>query len=195
MRNLMPFLGCTVGLAVVFAVIGFIGGVVEGLAFGDGGLVQSLKNGAFAAVMAGTGTFIAAALLAMRDGSRQASALQQVRQRLSARDDCSETEFTAPFPDVDPVLLLDIRRFIGLWYAVPAEKIRPHDDLQSDLGFRELEPQIQFGMIEFVLQQRNLHHPQLVSVTPGKITDFMTLAEKLQQIISHSVERPKLDIR
>jgi len=189
MRNLMPFLGCTVGLAVVFAMIGFIGGVVEGLVFGDGELVPSLKNGAFAAVMVGTGTFIAAALLAMRDGSRQASAFKQVRQRLCAREDCSDAEFTSALSEMDAEILLEMRRIIAKGLNVPAEKIWPQDNPQADYQLELLGPGLQLGIIAHMLESRKLR-PTTGIISVGTTSTFQQLVEAVNKNLANSELMP-----
>lgn len=86
-------------------------------------------------------TVCAVLVLGLRDRSRSKKLVKQLRQKLSAREDCSDSELASVFPlNREKEIAVKFRMRLSKVLQVAAEKIHPDDDLHRDFHLDTIWP-------------------------------------------------------
>ena len=177
MRGLTGAIGCSATLAAVAFVLGLIGSLFATMAgFGE----RLLMAGGLAATV-----FVAVLMLAVRDHMRCHAAFNAVRKMLTARDDVTEVDFLSRFPDLDRVLLGQIRQAVADSFNVPVAKIHPDDNPLRDFRCDALEPGFHSFVVYHILNVREVApvRGQLFTFTSSSLSGFGDLATEIQRIL------------
>jgi hypothetical protein len=177
----MNFLG---GMAV-FA--GSIAAVFSAIAFLASFLVPDIPFLARLgiAAMVGAITFVASAMLCLRDRWRMIAAMQRVHQRLLAKDDIGDESFCRAIQIGDDSVLLDIRCALADFFDVPPAKIHPGGDLCHEYQYRLFEPGLHAFAVVRVLTKRHRDVGSFVFTDRGMKT-VGDLAKEISRILAKS---------
>jgi len=86
-------------------------------------------------------TVCAVLVLGLRDRTRSNKLVKQLRQKLSTREDCSESELASLFPlNREKEIAVKFRTRLSKVLQVAAEKIHPDDDLHRDFHLDTIWP-------------------------------------------------------
>jgi hypothetical protein len=167
----------TIGCAAMIAAVAFVIGLIGALVANDANFGPLMM-----ASMAATMAFVAALLLFSRDRARHRLAIRNVRELLLSRRDVSDTDFEAHFPHRDSSLVIQCRHAVSQFFDVPAEKIFPTDDLNTDLRFNVIKPGVHWYVVSFVLHARNIP-PRRFSIRTSGLNSFDNLVQEIQGIL------------
>jgi len=167
-----------IGCAGMIAGVAFVFGIVGSLFATEAGLAERLMIALMPAALA----FIAALLLFARDHARHTATMRMVRQMLLARQDISDGDYLAHFPEADSTLIAQVRQAVSELFDVPAQKIHPTDSLRNDLRFYALEPYFHSFVVYHVLAARNIT-PRSFTFNTGALTDIGDLAKEAQRVL------------
>jgi len=95
-------------------------------------------------------TFLASLLLMIRDAMRHAAAMRAARNHLLTGIPTTADEFLAARPTEHPELLLEIRKAIGQFFDVPADRVHRDVNLREDLRADVLAPAFQLAVLHAV---------------------------------------------
>jgi hypothetical protein len=132
-------------------------------------------------------------LLAWRDKTNFRWTKRKVNRQLMQRSKVSEVDFCKPFPQQDPQLLLEIRKAIAAFFAVPPSQINPVDDLNDEFAWHDLSPTILISVTYRILAAYQVPVPSNRVIAFPKSERLGGFAEEIQQLMSwmHEVQREK----
>jgi hypothetical protein len=167
-----------IGCAGVISAVALVPGLI-GSAFATN---ASPAERLMIALMPAGMTFIAALMLFSRDRARHRRTVRRVRDRLMARADASDDDFSRGFPGAESALLLQTRLAIATFFGVPIRKIHPTDHLRSDLEFAALEPSFHSFVVCHILNARNVE-PKPFSFRTADLADLRDLVAEIQRVL------------
>ena len=129
--------------------------------------------------------FVAAFGLAMRDSMTQFQTRRLVRQFLLAGGDASDEEFAERYPNIEPVLMHEIRDALALCFNVPKSKIRASHSLERDLRLSVFGPGVGFYAIGRALESRGLQPNSVVGFSDN-VKDFNDFAKQIEIAIKEA---------
>jgi hypothetical protein len=121
-------------------------------------------------------------VLGFRDRSRSKKLVKQLREKLSAREDCSDSELASVFPlQREQEIAVKFRCRLSKVLQVSAEKIHPDDDLHRDYHLDTIGPFLIAAVASEFTRDPTRSGPQQVLAYKNESTRFRDFVRAISQ--------------